>query len=159
MTFNIQVVLEHKNDVIRNIEIPSKKTLEDLHYAIIESLKLNKNEIASFYITNKNLDLLNEIPLFKIDEKTNFTMSKIKIETIFENIDTQLLYIYDFLHMWRFSVSLISKKENTSNTSIVTNSIGKMPKEAPKIIFQSNHKNHFHEEDLNIEFNEFNESE
>tara|TARA_B100000287_G_scaffold423456_1_gene466737 strand:- start:856 stop:1335 length:480 start_codon:yes stop_codon:yes gene_type:complete len=159
MTFNIQVVLEHKNDVIRNIEIPSKKTLEDLHYAIIESLKLNKNEIASFYITNKNLDLLNEIPLFKIDEKTNFTMSKIKIETIFENIDTQLLYIYDFLHMWRFSVSLISKKENTSNTSIVTNSIGKMPKEAPEIIFQSNHKNHFHEEDLNIEFNEFNESE
>ena len=128
MTFNIQVVLEHKNDVIRNIEIPSKKTLEDLHYAIIESLKLNKNEIASFYITNKNLDLLNEIPLFKIDEKTNFTMSKIKIETIFENIDTQLLYIYDFLYMWRFSVSLISKKENTSNTSIVTNSIGKMPK-------------------------------
>ena len=109
MTFNIQVVLEHKNDVIRNIEIPSKKTLEDLHYAIIESLKLNKNEIASFYITNKNLDLLNEIPLFKIDEKTNFTMSKIKIETIFENIDTQLLYIYDFLHMWRFSVSLISR--------------------------------------------------
>ena len=84
MTFNIQVVLEHKNDVIRNIEIPSKKTLEDLHYAIIESLKLNKNEMASFYITNKNLDLLNEIPLFKIDEKTNFTMSKIKIETIFE---------------------------------------------------------------------------
>ena len=159
MTFNIQVVLEHKNDVIRNIEIPSKKTLEDLHYAIIESLKLNKNEIASFYITNKNLDLLNEIPLFKIDEKTNFTMSKIKIETIFENIDTQLLYIYDFLHMWRFSVSLISKKENTSNTSIVTNSIGKMPKKVPEIIFQSNHKNHFHEEDLNIEFNEFNESE
>ena len=74
-------------------------------------------------------------------------MSKIKIENVFDNIDTQLLYIYDFLNMWRFSISLISKKENTSNTIIVTNSVGKMPKEAAEISFLSSNKYHFHKKD------------
>ena len=39
----IQVQLEHKTDVIRDIEISSNKSLEDLHYTIIDSLKLDKN--------------------------------------------------------------------------------------------------------------------
>lgn len=159
MIYNIQIVLEHQNDVVRNIEMPSKKSLEDLHYAIIESLKLNKNEIASFYITNKNFELLNEIPLFKIDENTNSIMNEIRIESILDNIDTQLLYIYDFLNMWRFSISLISKIEKKLEKSKITHSIGEMPKEAPEIRFQSNNKNHFHKEDLNREFDEFNEPE
>ena len=145
MIYNIQIVLEHQNDVIRNIEIPSKKSLEDLHYAIIDSLKLNKNEIASFYITNKDFELLNEIPLFKIDENTNFIMKEIKIESILDNNNTQLLYIYDFLNMWRFSISLVSKIEKKSEKINITHSIGEMPKEAPEISFQSNNKNLLHE--------------
>ena len=49
----ILVQLEHKTDVIIDIEIPSNKSLEDLHYTIIDSLKLDENEIASFYMTNE----------------------------------------------------------------------------------------------------------
>ncbi len=153
MRYSLQVVLEHKNDVVRNIEISSNKSLEDLHYAIIDSLNLNKQEIASFYMTNKKFELLNEIPLFKIDEseKETIVMSEIKIKSIFTNIDTQLLYIYDFIKMWRFLISFSNKSDTKSETTEVSRSIGEMPKEAPQIIFTS-HKN-------NDNFDQFNEPE
>ena len=73
----IRIQLEHKTDVIRDIEIPSSKSLKDLHYTIIESLKLDKNEIASFYMTNEELELLEEIPLFKINEEDNNRRCKV----------------------------------------------------------------------------------
>ena len=135
----IRIQLEHKTDVIRDIEIPSNKSLEDLHYTIIDSLKLDKNEIASFYITNETLELLQEIPLFKIDEKDNsiLDMSEITIASVFPNINSQLIYVYDFLKMWRFLISYSKETENKSETIDVINSIGKMPKEAPEIIFEA----------------------
>ena len=157
MRYNLQIVLEHKNDVIRNLEISSNKSLEDLHYAIIDSLNLNKQEIASFYMTNKKFELLNEIPLFKIDEskKETIVMSEIKIKSIFTNIDTQLLYIYDFIKMWRFLISFSNTSDIKSENTAVTRSIGKMPEEAPKIIFTSDKDNDIYNDD----FEQFNESE
>ena len=69
MNIVLQIYLEHKNDVIRNIEIDSEKSLEELHYEIIKSLNLNKHEMASFYMTDEEFNLLKEIPLFKINEE------------------------------------------------------------------------------------------
>ena len=94
MKYVIQVHLEHKTDVIRDIQIPSNKSLEDLHHAIIDSLELNKNQMASFYMTNEALELLQEIPLFKIDEKDNsmLNMSEITIASVFPKINKILKY-------------------------------------------------------------------
>ena len=143
----IRLQLEHKTDVIRDIEIPSNKSLEDLHYTIIDSLKLDENEMASFYITNEELELLDEIPLFKIDNEDNsmVNMSKITISSVFQEINSQLIYIYDFLNMWRFLISYSKEIESKSEKIKVINSIGKMPKEAPEIIFEAKigHSNEF----------------
>ena len=160
----LRIQLEHKQDVIRYIEISSNKSLEDLHYTIIKSLELNKNEMASFYMTNDELELLQEIPLFKIDDKDNsmLEMSKIKISSAFPNMDSQLIYVYDFLKMWRFLISYNQETENTSKTTEINNSVGVMPEEAPEIIFQADKEMHSIndiDEDLNDNFEEFNESE
>ena len=136
----IQIHLEHKKNVIRSIEIPSNSSLKDLHDKIIESLSLNKNEMASFYITNNNLELIKEIPLFQIDEKDNLMehMQQVKIKDIFSNIGDKLIYIYDFMIMWRFLISYIEKVETSTKSIKIIKSIGKMPKKAPEIIFESN---------------------
>jgi len=156
----IQVQLEHKTDVIRDIEIPSNKSLEDLHYTIIDSLKLDKNEMASFYMTNEELELLDEIPLFKIDNEDNsmVNMSKITIASVFQEINSQLIYIYDFLNMWRFLISYSKEIESKSEKIEVINSIGKMPKEAPEIIFEAK-KDFDSSKDLDEDFEKFNDSE
>tara|TARA_B100001250_G_scaffold412010_1_gene442097 strand:- start:959 stop:1465 length:507 start_codon:yes stop_codon:yes gene_type:complete len=134
----IQIHLEHKTDVILDIEIPSEKSLEDLHYTIINSLKLDKNEMASFYMTNEKFELLQEIPLFKIDEQDNsmLNMSEITIASVLPNTNSQLIYIYDFLKMWRFLIYYSKESKNKSDKIEVINSIGEMPKEAPELSFE-----------------------
>ena len=71
MKYIIQVHLEYKEDVIRDIEIAPTSNLEELHIAIITAFELDKNELASFYMTNDDFELLQEIPLFGVDDKEN----------------------------------------------------------------------------------------
>ena len=158
MKHTIRIQLEYKFDVIRDIEIPSEKSLKCLHYAIISSLKLDKNEIASFYLTNEELEILQEIPLFRIDDKDEsiIDMSEIKIESVLQEPNSQLIYVYDFLKMWRFLISYTKKTEDKSKHIKVINSIGNMPKEAPEINFESDTEiDSFKsiEDDIHEEFN------
>ena len=139
MKYIIQIHLEYKEDIIREIKIPISKSLEDLHYTIIESFNLDNNEMASFYRTNEKLEILQEIPIFQIDENEDLTknMSEISIKEIFNKANTQLIYIYDFLKMWRFLVSFIDISKDDSQDIKLIKSTGEMPKNAPKIVFQS----------------------
>ena len=136
----LEIHLEYKIDVIREIEIPSKKSLKDLHFEIVKSLELNSKEMAAFYITNDQFELLEEIPLFKIDDenKTTHDMSEITIESAFPSINTELIYIYDFLKMWRFLVCYSKKSHKICKEIKIINTVGKMPNNAPEINFEAN---------------------
>lgn len=163
MNHIIRIHLEHKTDVIRDIKIPSNKSLKELHYAIINALAIKNNEMASFYITNDKLELLQEIPLFKIDEKDNLMldMNEITISSIFPDLNSQLIYIYDFLKMWRFLISYEKETKDNTKSIEVTNSIGYMPEEAPEIVFseKSNVFDDISTNSIEEEFNQINEAE
>ncbi|MGY8955300.1 MAG: IS1096 element passenger TnpR family protein, partial [Flavobacteriales bacterium] len=125
----IQVHLEYKKDVIRDIEINSTSNLEELHKAIVSAFELDKNELASFYITNDEFELLQEIPLFSVEDKENsmLGMSDIILSSILKEEGTQLLYVYDFMKMWRFLITLTEITEEQITTSKCINSVGIMP--------------------------------
>ena len=80
----IRVTLESKEDVIREILVNPENNLEYLHQSIIKNLKLNKFEMASFYITDSNLNLGKEIPLFDTSEKggEEITMNNMPISSV-----------------------------------------------------------------------------
>ena len=138
MNYIITIHLEHKEDVIRNIEIPSDETLEALHCAIIKSLNLDGNEMASFYITNEEFELLQEIPLYNFEKKdTNMlSMNKIKISSVLTKKGSKILYIYDFIKMWRFLVTFSKESNNESKVIKHLEKIGEMPNDAPEIKFE-----------------------
>ena len=150
MKYIIQVHLEHKEDVIREIEIPTKKSLEDLHHTIIKSFNLENNEMASFYETNEKLELIREIPIFQIDdsESSISKMNEISIEKALSKKNNHLIYIYDFLKMWRFLISFIKTSEDKSQEIKLAKSIGEMPKDAPEIIFQADKDTEDRSEDI-----------
>ncbi len=137
MKYIIQIHLEHEKDIIRKIEICEDSNLYILHNKIVESLNLDQNQMASFYFTNEKLDLKKEIPLFNIDENQNIEMSNIKIKSAFCNINDQLIYVYDFLKMWRFLVTYEKTSKSETEETKVIYSVGEMPKKAPEIIFKS----------------------
>ena len=148
MKYIVQIHLEHQEDVIRKIEISEDSNLRVLHNKIVESLDLDQNQMASFYFTNEKLELDKEIPLFKIDENAqeNITMSDIKIKSAFCNINDKLIYVYDFLKMWRFLVTYEKTSKNENDDTKVIYTIGEMPKKAPEIIFKSENNSQIYDD-------------
>ena len=156
----IQIHLEYKEDIIRDIEIASNSNLEDLHIAILTAFELDKNELASFYMTNDDFELLQEIPLFAVEDKENsmLGMNEVIISSILTEQGSQLLYVYDFMKMWRFLVSLTETSEEEITETRCIKSVGIMPTDAPEITFEAE-KEFDPFEDAFEDFDEFNENE
>ena len=139
MKYNIRVILESKEDVIRNIEINSDCLLSELHYYLIECFDLNKNELASFYTTNNELEIIDEIPLISFEDRSS-NMQNTKLEVVLDEHNNNLIYVYDYMKMWRFLIELKSKEEDFDFKKCLSK-IGKMPKEAPEINFSLENQN------------------
>ena len=106
MKYKIRVTLESKEDVIRELEINSDCILSELHYFIIDSLALDKKELASFYTVNDDLELVNEFPLISFEENSS-NMENTKLESILKEENDKLIYVFDYMKMWRFLIDLI----------------------------------------------------
>ena len=120
-------------------------------------LLVKTKDILNYF---KRPELLQEIPLFKIDDQENLmlVMNEITIGAVFPKINSQLLYVYDFLKMWRFSITYIKESENEIKENSCIKSIGEIPKEAPEIQFET--KKEFDQFDDTFEdFDESNEYE
>jgi hypothetical protein len=139
MKYNIRVILESKEDVIRDIEINSDCLLSELHYYLIECFDLNKNELASFYTTNDELEIIDEIPLVSFEDRSS-NMENTKLEIVLDEHNNNLIYVHDYMKMWRFLIELKSKDVDFNIKKCVSK-IGKMPKEAPEINFYQENKN------------------
>ena len=139
MKYNIRVILESKEDVIRDIEINSDCLLSELHYYLIECFDLNKNELASFYTTNNELEIIDEIPLVSFEDRGP-NMENTKLEIVLDEHNNNLIYVHDYMKMWRFLIELKSKDVDFNIKKCVSK-IGKMPKEAPEINFYQENKN------------------
>jgi len=139
MKYNIRVILESKEDVIRDIEINSDCLLSELHFYLIECFNLNKNELASFYTTNDELEIVNEIPLVSFEERSS-NMENTNLEVVLDKHNNNLIYVYDYMKMWRFLLELKSTEENF-NVKKCISKIGEMPKEAPEINFSKENQN------------------
>ena len=147
MKYSIRITLESKDDVIREIEIKSDCFLRASFY-IIEVFSLDSKELASFYIIiDSELEIHKEIPLFSFEENDS-SMYNTKTNSLLIEENDKLLYVYDYMKMWRFLVELIAIKNDFIENSC-TLKIGEIPNEAPEIIFSKNNQdNNFKEDDL-----------
>ena len=145
MKYLIRITLESKEDIIREIEISSKDKLVDLHNYFIKIFDLNTKELASFFTVDNDLEIQQEIPLFSFEEN-NPKMEDFRLENLLFEKNDKLIYLFDYLKMWRFLVELIDIQEGITKKRC-TMEIGKIPKEAPEIIFSSDLDNDSHFED------------
>jgi hypothetical protein len=163
MINQLRVILEtDKDDVYRDIEIEDDATLEDLHNVIVQSFDFEGYEPAAFYLTDEELNQGLEIPLFNFDETkpVNNLMSNTLIKDVLSPQSPNLLYVYDFLNMWRFLVNLMDQKEEKEpgiEYPIVVQARGLRPEEAPDIQFEDGSIDSTDEfkDDLDNPFGEF----
>ncbi|MDB4049883.1 plasmid pRiA4b ORF-3 family protein [Flavobacteriaceae bacterium] len=148
MIYRLRIILDTKQDVLRDIEIKSVNTFEDLHFAIINAFDFKDNEMASFYLSDKEWKQGEEITLESFGEER--VMKDNVLETII-NLDQQnFIYVYDFLILWTFFVEVIETNEENDSTNYPQTifSIGIIPKKAPEKLFIEDKSDEFEKDEL-----------
>jgi len=155
MIYKIRVILDTKEDVIRDIAISNNATLEDLHNTITNAFGFDGTEMASFYLTDDDWNQGEEIPLFNMDEANDaIAMQNFFIKDVLSEDKSKMIYVYDFFSMWTFFVELITVAENTNQFDLpsLLISVGTVPSEAPEKQFVSESTG---DEDDDDNFDEF----
>jgi len=142
MLYKLRIFLEtEKADVYRDIEIQDTSTLEDLHNVIVQSFDFQGNEMASFYLTDNELNQGMEIPLFSMDETqpVNNTMGNTLLKDVMDESNPNLLYVYDYFSMWRFLVNLMQTGNEAPGIEypIVVFAQGIRPENPPEINYDN----------------------
>jgi hypothetical protein len=138
MILRLRVILDSKEDVLRDIEIEEVATLEDLHNSIIKAFGFLGNEMASFFYTDDNWLQGEELSLIELDSSSP-TMNEEILKSIFTTDNHKLIYVYDFLILWTFYVELMEiggVQQNSSYPKLIY-SLGEVPEEAPEKSFES----------------------
>ncbi|AUC15599.1 hypothetical protein BTO06_10780 [Tenacibaculum sp. SZ-18] len=154
--YKIRAILDVDEDVIRTIVFNENLSLEKLHFDIAKAFGFDGSEMASFYKSDDEWNQGLEIPLFNMAEAgEELSMTSCVTKDILERQNDKLIYVYDFLQMWTFYIELIdSSAEEVSDTKIILN-VGKMPKDAPDRVFESDKiMNEFDNENHDL-FNDF----
>ena len=140
MIYKLRIILDTKEDVIREIAILQSNSLEDLHNAITNAFGFDGSEMASFYMTDDNWNQGEEIPLFDMSESGDaLTMQHILLSEIIDHDKTKLIYVYDFFSMWSFFVELTDIIDDTNEYDLpaLLFTLGNVPDEAPEKEFKS----------------------
>lgn len=135
MIYKIRVILDTKEDVFRDIEIRDKQTLFTLYKGIMSAFSLKGEELASFYISDEEWEQGKEIPLENMDENSEGeTMSDFYIYEGFPEVGSRMIFVYDYLDMWTFSVEVVAIEDKVAvlNYPLTVYRFGSMPLKAPK---------------------------
>lgn len=132
--YRIRIILDTKEDVIRDIDISEFSSLSELHDQIVEAFDLEKGELASFYASNESWEQGEEISLLDFGANPGSEsklMSEVGIIEYLKKQGSKMIYVYDLMKLWTFYIDLIQtgipEKEEASFIKIV----GDRPKEAP----------------------------
>jgi hypothetical protein len=151
MIYRFRIILDNdsEDDVFRDLEIRETDSLEDLHNTITQSFGFDGNEMASFYVSNDEWDQGEEISLFDMSDGINPVklMSKTAIKDVVHEMQTKLIYVYDFLSMWTFYVELAEIVEEAEGTDYPNLMFvhGQIPNEAPEKTFEVENLDDFNE--------------
>ncbi|MCB9202709.1 MAG: hypothetical protein H6604_06670 [Flavobacteriales bacterium] len=164
MLYKIRVILntDEEKNVFRDIQIRGNQTLWNLHQGIRSAFNFKTEEMASFYYCDETWEQQGEIPLEDMtDDHSGETMSDIYIKQALPELNSRLLYVYDFMDMWSFYIEAIEIKEKAPASihyPLTIFRFGTVPLKSPKADFKSNPiKDEFHNElgeDIDYEVDE-----
>lgn len=137
MIYRFRIILDNdtEEDIFRDIEIRKTDTLEDLHNAITQSFGFDGSEMASFYLSDDDWNQGEEVSLFDMSDGVESVrlMHETTIESVTDEDNTKLIYVYDFFNMWTFLVELgeiVDEAEGADYPNLMFVH-GQIPTEAP----------------------------
>jgi hypothetical protein len=133
--YRFRVTFEDYDDVMREIDVKSNQTFEDLHRAIHQSTGYNPEFSSSFYISNDQWTKGEEItylPSQKRIDRGVSLMNKVKLLSFIDDPHQKFYYTFNFDRPFDFHVELMKIiLEDTPGVTYpsVVRSVGEAPKQ------------------------------
>lgn len=108
--YRFKVSFEDYDDVIREIDIKSTQTFEDLHHAIHRTTGYNSDKSSSFYVSNDHWIKAEEIAFLPSQRKADAGVALMTGTKLYKFIDDphqKFYYTYNFERPYDFHVELI----------------------------------------------------
>ena len=138
--YRFRITFEDYDDVMREIDVKSNQTFEDLHRAIHKSTGYNPEYPSSFYISNDQWtkgDEITYLPNQKRIDRGVPLMQKVKLLSYIDDPHQKFYYIFNFDRPFDFHVELmkIILEESPGVTyPAVIKSMGEAPKQFGNVI-------------------------
>lgn len=138
--YRFRITFEDYDDVLREIDVKSNQTFEDLHRAIHQSTGYNPEYPSSFYISNDQWIKGEEItymPNQKRIDRGVALMDKVKLLSYIDDPHQKFYYTFNFDRPFDFHVELMKIiLDETPGTSYpaVIKSVGEAPKQFGNVI-------------------------
>jgi len=149
--YRFRLLYEDQEDFLRDFDILSSQTFADFHNIIKQSIDLPGNELASFFVCDRNWRKKREITLIKMHnearEEADYEerrgpkparipiteMDKIRVKDSIDDPHQRLLYEYDILNPKVFFIELtrILEAGIKDQYPLCVKSIGKLTLNAP----------------------------
>jgi hypothetical protein len=133
--YRFRVSFEDYDDVVREIDVKSNQTFEDLHRAIHQSTGYNPEFSSSFYISNDQWTKGEEItylPNQKRIDRGIALMDKVKLSSFIDDPHQKFYYTFNFDRPYDFHVELmkiiLEESPNVTYPYIVK-SVGEAPRQ------------------------------
>jgi hypothetical protein len=138
--YRFKISFEDFDEVVREIDIKSNQTFEDLHLAIHKSTGYSPDKSSSFYVSTDHWIKGDEIAYLPTDRKVErgvVLMEKSKLSSFIEDPHQKFYYIYNFDRPFDFHVELVKiilDADPNLDYPVLFKKVG----EAPKIIDKNN---------------------
>ncbi|MGV8878416.1 MAG: IS1096 element passenger TnpR family protein [Sphingobacteriaceae bacterium] len=132
--YRFRIAFEDFDEVIREIDIKSNSTFEELHQIIHQSTGYNSECSSSFYISNDQWMKGEEISYLPTQRKLDrgvSLMNKIKLSSFIDDPHQKFYYTYNFDRPYDFHIELMKIMLNEVagiNYPVIHKSTGEAPK-------------------------------
>lgn len=109
--FKFRVALEQDDTIYRDIEIKPAQFFSDFHVSILKAFAFDTKHEASFYKSNDNWVMGEEISLNKKEGKKQ--MSKVPMAQFIDAPHEKFIYVYDYEMEWTFLIELFGVVEDS----------------------------------------------
>jgi hypothetical protein len=109
--FKFRVALEQDDTIYRDIEIKPAQLFSDFHASILKAFVFDSKHEASFYKSNDNWTMGEEISLNKKEGKKQ--MSKVAMAQFIDAPHEKFIYVYDYEMEWTFLIELLGVVEDS----------------------------------------------
>lgn len=133
--YRFRVTFEDYDDIVREIDVKSNQTFQDLHHAIHKSTGYNPDYPSSFYISNDQWTKGEEITFMPNQRKIDrgiALMEKVKLSGFIDDPHQKFYYTFNFDRPFDFHVELmkiILDESPKAEYPQVVRSVGEAPKQ------------------------------